>query len=235
MKRFWETAEAVAEADGWAVTLDGKPVRVPGGGFLSLPTRALAQAVAAEWQAAGGAVGGEMSYADLPLTRLAGTAQERIVPDPGPVVLELARYAQSDLLCYRAEAPQSLVEQQAAQWQPWLDWVARTHGAALLVTAGIVHVTQPEVAVAKLITAVALLDPYRLAGLGVLVPSFGSLVLGLAVAQGALAASEAHEVATLDERHQAAFWGWDDEAAARMARMAEDVAVAGRFLDLVAA
>lgn len=235
MKRFWEKAEAVTEGDAWSVTLDGKPVRVPGGGPLSLPTLPLARAVAAEWQAAGGAVGGEMSYADLPLTRLAGTAQERVAPNPGPVVLELARYAESDLLCYRAEQPAALVERQHVQWQPWLDWVAQKHGAKLKVTAGIIHVQQSESAIAALTTAVALHDPHRLAGLGILVPSYGSLVLGLAVAAGALSASEAHEVATLDERHQAEFWGWDHEAEARMARIAEDVSAAGRFLDLCVA
>lgn len=234
MKRFWDQADAVANGDAWSVILDGKPVQMPGGGPLSLPTQALARGVAAEWQAAGGTKGGEMSYADLPLTRLAGTAQERIAPDPGPVVLELARYGESDLLCYRADAPLSLVERQHAQWQPWLDWAERTHGAALKVTTGIVHVRQDESALALLATAVALIDAYRLAALGILVPSFGSLVLGLAVADGALAASEAHEIATVDERHQAEFWGWDHEAETRIARIAEDVAAAGRFMDLCA-
>ncbi len=235
MKRFWDRADAVEAEQGWSVTLDGKPVRVPGGGFLTLPTQALAKGVAEEWQAAGGAKGGEMSYDDLPLTRLAGTAQERVAPDPGPVVLELARYGESDLLCYRAEQPQALVERQAEQWQPWLDWAAEQTGARLLVTAGIVHQLQPEAALAALTVALARFDAHRLAALGILVPSFGSLVLGLAVASGALAASEAHEIATLDERHQAEFWGWDHEAEHRMARIATDVAAAGRFLDLCAA
>ena len=234
MKHFWDQADVVAEGNAWAVTLDGKPVRVPGGGPLTLPTQPLARAVAAEWQAAGGEKGGEMSYADLPLTRLAGTAQERIVPNPGPVVLELARYAENDLLCYRAEQPQSLVECQQQQWQPWLDWVAQRHGVHLQVTAGIIHVQQSEQAITALTLAVARLNAYQLAAIGILVPSYGSLVLGLAVAEGALSASEAHEVATLDERHQAEFWGWDHEAETRMTRVAEDVAAAGLFLDLCA-
>jgi chaperone required for assembly of F1-ATPase len=234
MKRFWDTAEAIQGEGGYAVALDGKPVRVPGGGLLTLPTLALARGVAAEWQAAGGGKGGEMSYNDLPLTRLAGTAQERVAPDTQPSVLELARYAESDLLCYRAEQPQTLVQRQQEQWQPWLDWAERHTGARLSVTSGIVHVPQPEPALDALTLAVAQLDAYRLAALGILVPSYGSLVLGLAVAAGALSANEAHEIATLDERHQAEFWGWDHEAEARMARIAEDVAAAGLFLDLCA-
>ena len=236
MKRFWETAQAVRDDStetGWTVELDSKPVRIPGGAKLALPNEALARAVAAEWQAAGGQVGGEMSYDQLPLTRLAGTAQERVTAAHDAVVEEIARYAQTDLLCYRAEQPQSLVEAQRAQWQPWLDWVARETGAELRVTAGIIHVAQSDAALATLAAAAARFNPHQLAALGVLVPSFGSLVLGLAVAHGALAASEAHEIATLDERHQASFWGWDSEAEARMARVAEDVA--GRFLDLCAA
>ena len=235
MKRFWTEAKATEDPTGWSVTLDGKPVRVPVGGPLRLPTAALACAVAAEWQEAGKAIGGEMSYADLPLTRLAGTAQERIAADPGPVILELARYGETDLLCYRADRPHSLVQRQHELWQPWLDWAARDLGATMVVTTGIAHVAQPEHALASLTLAVARHDPHRLAALGVLVPSFGSLVLGLAVAHGALAAGEAHEIATLDDRHQAEAWGWDHEAEARMARIAADVEAVGRFLDACAA
>lgn len=235
MKRFWDVATAVADADGWSVQLDGKPVRVPGGGLLRLPNAVLAREVAAEWQAAGGAKGGEMSYDDLPLTRLAGTAQERVSADPGPVVLEIARYGQADLLCYRAEAPATLVQRQVEQWQPWLDWASSELAAPLIVTTGITHITQTDATLAALTLAVARQDPHRLAALGILVPSYGSLVLGLAVAHGAVSATEAHEIATLDERHQAEFWGWDHEAETRMARMAEDIAAAGRFLDLCAA
>ncbi len=237
MKRFWETARAVqnTETGGWTVELDGKPVRVPVGARIALPTEALARGVAAEWQAAGGGPGGEMSYEELPLTRLAGTAQERVTQAMDAVVEELARYGESDLLCYRAELPQSLVKAQTEQWQPWLDWAERAIGVRLLVTEGIIHVAQSDAALATLAADVARFDAYQLAALGVLVPSYGSLVLGLAVAHGALAASEAHEIATLDDRHQAAFWGWDTEAETRMARIAADVAAAGRFLDLCVA
>ncbi|MDR3522973.1 MAG: ATP12 family protein [Acetobacteraceae bacterium] len=230
MKRFWNSAEAVAQDDHWTVELDGKPVRLPGGGALAVPSAHLARALAAEWQAAGG----EFTYDDLPFTRLAGTAQERVVVAREAVIEELARYGESDLLCYRAEIPVSLVEAQAQLWQPWIDWAARELGSELVVTQGIVHVAQPPAALAALTQAVAMLDEWRLAALGVLVPALGSLVLGLAVVRGALAASEAHEIATLDERHQAAFWGWDAEAQTRLMRVGADLAMAGRFLDACA-
>jgi chaperone required for assembly of F1-ATPase len=173
-----------------------------------------------------------MSYADVPLTRLAGTAQERIVPDPEPVILELARYAESDLLCYRADAPDALVARQHAAWQPWLDWAADRHAARLAVTAGIIHIPQDPGALAALAGAVARLGPWHLAGLGILVPALGSLVLGLAMAEGLLDAAAAHDAAIVDETFQEQLWGIDAEAQLRRARVRADIEVAGRFLAL---
>ncbi len=234
MKRFWDQAAIAPGEIGpfWTVRLDDRPVRVPGGGALRLGTSALAEAVAAEWQAAGGGKGGEVAYGDLPLTRLAGTAQERIAPDPLPVVLELARYGESDLLCYRAERPAELVRRQQEFWQPWLDWAAADLGAPLAVTAGIVHVGQDPRSLLALSGVVSAQSPESLAALGVMVPAFGSLVLGLAVATLRIDAGEAHRVASIDETFQAELWGEDEEAAARRLAIAEDVAAAGRFLIL---
>ena len=104
--------------------------------LLRVESEPLARAIAEEWQAAGGGKGGEMSFADTPLTCLAGTAQQRIAPDPVPTVDAIARYAESDLLCYRAETPEELVARQAREWQPWLDWVALTYDAPLRVARG---------------------------------------------------------------------------------------------------
>src|SRR5271163_48402 len=118
MKRFWtDAACAPADAGGYAILLDGKPMRLPGGTVLNIPSAALAGAIAAEWQAAGGGPGGEMGMDDTPLTRLAGTAQTRIAADPAPTVAALARYAESDLLCYRATGPDALVHRQMRVWQ----------------------------------------------------------------------------------------------------------------------
>lgn len=233
MKRFWDDAFVAEDVAGWQVRLDDKPVRVPGGATLAVPMRALAEAIAAEWRAAGGAKGGEMSYADLPLTRLAGTAQERIAPDPGAVALELARYGESDLLCYRAPHPPALAEMQAREWQPWLDWAAERHGARLAVTSGLSHIAQPPAALAALAAATAAQPPLALAALGVAVPVLGSLVLALALAEGALEAGEAHRLACLDEDFQASLWGRDEEAEQRRARLAEEVRVAATVLEAV--
>lgn len=232
MKRFWDHATLEAEPGGFVVMLDGRPMRVPNGGPLHLSSRLLGEAIAAEWDGAGGGKGGEMSFADVPLTRLAGTAQERIAPDPAPVVDALARYAESDLLCYRADAPAALAQREALMWQPWLDWAETEFGARLRPTAGVMHVAQDAAALAALRHAVAALDAYALAGLGIAVPSLGSLVLGLALAHGQVDAAEAHALATLDETFQEEFWGQDAEAAQRRRAVGADVELAERFMRL---
>ena len=232
MKRVWQEARAVSSPEGWGVQLDGKPLRLPDGPPLLLPQAALAQAVAQEWQDAG-ALSGEMSYADVPLTRLAGTAQLRVVPDPAPVATAIAAYGETDLLCYRAGTPPALVERQDQAWRPWLDWARRELGAALTVTAGVMFVPQHPAALAALRRAVAAENGWVLAGLGVAVPALGSLVLGLAVARGALPAPDAALLARVDEAYQAELWGEDLEAERRRAQIVDDIAQAATFMELV--
>ncbi|HTZ70973.1 MAG TPA: ATP12 family protein, partial [Acetobacteraceae bacterium] len=219
MKRFWRNATLDERAGAWRILLDGKPMRLPDGRELHVDKPALAAALAEEWQAAGGAPGGEMSFEDVPLTRLAGTAQHRIAPDPAPTVTALARFAEGDALCYRAEHPEALVIRQHHAWQPWLDWAAATYGARLLVTRGIMPVEQPAESVAHLHQAVASLDAAQLAGLGIIVPALGSLVRGLAIASGALGADQAFDLAVLDEVFQESLWGTDEAALARRAAL----------------
>ncbi|MSP05757.1 MAG: chaperone, ATP12 [Acetobacteraceae bacterium] len=232
MKRFWETASHVATASGFAILLDNRPMRLPGGASLTIAAAPLAIAIAAEWQAAGGAKGGEMSFADTPLTRLAGTAQERIAAHRETNIDAIAVYAETDLLCYHAHAPEPLVRRQALEWQPWLDWVALTYDAPLKVTSGIGHITQNPQALQALRTAVAAENTLVLAGLGVLVPLLGSLVLGLAVTERQLDADTAHRLGCLDELFQEEFWGTDTEALIRRQSVAADVTMAARFIAL---
>jgi chaperone required for assembly of F1-ATPase len=232
MKRFWETASVVREGVAFAVRLDGKPMRLPERAPLALPGIELAEAIAAEWQAAGGDKGGDFTPDDLPLTRLAATAQERIAPDPGPTIEALAQYGQSDLLCYRADRPEELVARQALLWQPWLDRAARLYGAHLRVVLGVMPQAQPVEALAALREALAGRSACELAGLGVLVPVTGSLVLGLAVADGALNAGRATDLAFLDQDFQAEKWGLDAEAVARRRAVEAEIGQAARFIEL---
>ena len=235
MLRFWDEASVRRDEAGFEVLLDGRPMRLPGGPSLRLRSAALAEAIAAEWREAGGAKGGEMSLDSVPLTRLAGTAQERVARDPGASIAALARYGEADLLCYRAERPAALVERQSRDWDPLLDWAATALDARLRVTVGVIHVAQPEPALAALTRALASLDANGLAGMGIAVPALGSLVLGLALARGRLDAAAAAALGTLDERHQIDAWGHDEEAARRLDLIAAEVALAGRFMALAAA
>ena len=236
MRRFWDTAAVEPIEGGFAVLLDGKPLRIPGrnpGGMpLTITAPALANGIATEWQQAGGAKGSEFSLDDVPLTRLAGTAQDRIAPDPTPVAVALAQYAETDLLCYRADHPVALVVRQAHAWQPWLDWAARTYGARLQATAGITHLPQDPEALDAIRLAMAGQPVLTLAALGVAVPLLGSAVLGLALADGALDAATAHRLSSLDELFQVEAWGEDADAALRRQRVADDIALAERFIRL---
>lgn len=231
MKRFWDEARVEAAEGGLAVLLDGRPVRLPGGGALRVEGHALAQALAAEWQAAGGAKGRDFRPEDIPLTRLVGTAQEKVAPDPGPMVEGIAQYAAADLLCYRSEDPR-LAAIEALEWDPWLEWSARELGAPLLLASGIIHVAQPEASQAALRHAVAQCDVFALTALGNVVPPLGSLVLGLAFVRGEIDAAEAHRISLVDETFQEEFWGVDEEAQKRRRLIAAEIALAERMLHL---
>jgi chaperone required for assembly of F1-ATPase len=232
LKRFWDTAAVNWTEQGHTILLDGKPMRLPSGSPLTVGPARLARAIAEEWQIAGGAKGGEMTFKDTPLTRLAGTAAERIAPDPAPTIDAIARYGETDLLCYRAESPEKLVHRQHQQWQPWLDWAALAHDAPLRVATGIGYVKQHRDSIAALRRAVARLDTDALAGLGIAVPALGSLVLGLALAAGEMDAETAYRLGALDELFQAEQWGDDYEAVDRRTGMLADIVLAARYIDL---
>ncbi len=229
MKRFWEGVE-IEHDGGYLIRLDGKPMRLPDGETLVIDQRPLAEAIAAEWRSP--PAGTEVTPNLLPLTQLAATARFRIAPAPADTAASIAAYARSDLLCYRAEDPPDLVHRQHAAWQPWLDWAAQRYDAMLVVTRGISLVDQPAQAVAALARAVAGQDAHGLAGLGVMVPIMGSLVLGLAVVEGKLNADEAFQLSVLDETFQEEHWGRDHDAAAQRERGAHEVRMAARYVRL---
>lgn len=235
MKRFWHQAAAIRGADNlFDIMLDGRPVRLPEGGQLRVPQQALAQALAEEWQQAGGSFGANFTPAELPLTGLAGAAITRIAQNREATIAPIAAYGASDSLCYRADAPETLVIRQHHAWQPWLDWAARAHGAQLRTTQGVMPVDQPPEALAALRAAVAAHCNFGLAALGALVPALGSLVLGLAVSANALPAAEAHGLTLIDELHQESLWGEDAEAVKRRRAIAAELGSVAQFLALIA-
>lgn len=228
-RRFWTNATAApAPGGGAAVLLDGRPLRTPAKAPLALPSLALAEAVAAEWQA----VEGTVNPAAMPLTRIANAAVDKVAPQQAEVAALLAAYGATDLLCHRAAAPPALAARQAAGWDPLLDWAAQALGAPLAVTAGVIAVPQPPGSLARLAAAVGALDPFRLSAFHDLVAIPGSLVLGLAVARGRLGADAAFALSRIDEDWQRELWGEDAEAEAAAARARADHAHAARFFAL---
>ena len=226
MKRFYRAASAGPDR---TILLDGRPVKTPGWAGLALPSDALAGAVADEWNAQGETI----DPRSMPLTGLANAAIDRVAPDPAAFARGLAAYGESDLLYYRAEGPAPLVARQARLWDPVFGWAQQRYDAVFELAAGIIHMPQPAETIARLGAAVAARDPFRLAGLSPLVTISGSLLIALALAEGALGLDDAWAAATLDEQWQAEQWGEDAEAAAALAGRRRDFAAAARFLALL--
>lgn len=225
MKRFYADVTAQAVDNGFAILLDGRPVRTPARASLTLPTQALAQAVAQEWRGQGETV----DPASMPFTGLANAAIDHVAPGRESFAAGVSRYAQSDLLCYRADGPATLVARQATVWDPLLDWAQARYDVAFVVTHGIIPVPQPDETLIRLHAAVAAVDPFTLVGLSTLVTLSGSLVCGLAAVEGGHDLTDLWRAAELDEAWQAEQWGEDAAAAAQNARRAADFSMAGAF------
>lgn len=228
MRRFWTAATVVPEAGGFAVHLDGKPVRTPRKAPLILPTEALADAVAAEWQA----VVAKVDPARMPFTRRANSAIDTVAPGIDGVALMLAEYGGTDLLCYRAEGPADLVARQSQSWDPLMTWAATTLPAPLKTTTGVMHIAQPAASRAALTGAVRQLSAFQLVAFHDLVALSGSLVLALAITRGRLTAEEAWTLSRIDEDWQIEQWGADEDAAAIAALKQADFLQANRFFAL---
>lgn len=231
MKRFYKDVTVEPREGGFAVLLDGKPVKTPARADLVLPTRVLAESVAEEWREQHG----EIAPAKMPLTKAANTAIDRVGPRMDEVIQDLLKFAGADLLAYRAEAPADLAARQARQWDPWLAWAERSHGAKLAVTSGIVAIEQPPEALAALERVLAVHDAFSLTGLHAATTILGSLVLALALADAHLTARGAFELATLDERYQAEKWGLDQAAEARARTLEAELESAANFIGLARA
>ncbi|HEX8241401.1 MAG TPA: ATP12 family protein [Allosphingosinicella sp.] len=229
MKRFYKQATVSPEAGGVAIMLDGRPVRTPGRNLLRVPTEELAEAVAAEWNGQGE----QIDPRSMPLTGLANAAIDRVAPDPAAFARTLAEYGESDLLCYRAEGPQSLVERQSRVWDPLLGWARTRFGVEIETTAGVMHRRQPPETVEQLRRAVAARGAFQLAGLAPLVTIAGSLIIALALAEGAIGLEAAWDAALLDEAWQAEQWGADPLAAASLENRRREFEGAYLFLTLL--
>lgn len=227
-RRFWKAADIRQQGDGWEVLLDDKPLRTPGKRALILPTRALARAIAGEWDAQTDIIDPNA----MPLTRAANSAIEKVTPQLHDVASMLGEYGGTDLLSYRAESPEELLRAQAGGWDPLIDWAATELRAPLRITHGVVPVDQDPAVLLKLQAELASLDPFSLTALHDLVTLPGSLILGLAVLCGRIDAETAWHLSRIDEEFQASRWGRDDEADQAAEGRLTAMRNAERFLNL---
>jgi chaperone required for assembly of F1-ATPase len=228
-RRFYKDVGVTEGKHDWSVTLDGKVLRSPAKKELALPTRALASAVAAEWDAQSD----NIRPRTMPLMQFAATAIDRIAVERTRIVADLAGYAATDLICYRAIQPPTLVERESQAWDPLLDWLRRRYDVSLDITSGIVAIAQPPSTLEALRRVVDGYDDFALSGLATLVYASGSLVIALAVAEGELTPEQAAHAAQLDELYQSERWGEDREAVERRVGQMAELVSARRFLDLL--
>lgn len=233
MKRFYTLALSERdEATGHhRILLDGRPVKTPAREPLAVPGAALAAAIVSEWAAQGERI----DPATMPMTGFANAAIDRVLPDVAGFAKGIAAYGASDLLCYRADDPAELVAEQAAHWDPLLDWARGHYGVDFAVTSGIMPVDQPAATVQRLSDAVAALDPWLLSALSTIVSIAGTLVGALALVEGRVTADDLWTAAHVDEAWQARQWGEDAEAVARAAVRRVQFDDAARYCALVQA
>ncbi|MFQ6553439.1 ATP12 family chaperone protein [Aestuariibius insulae] len=209
LKRFWSDACVVEDRHGYRIELDGKPIRTPLKDLLLLPTRAMADAVSAEWDAQTDVIDPRA----MPMTRSANSAIDKVARQKAEVEAIVADYGETDLLCYRAPDPAALVERQAEAWDPLLDWAAERYGARLATGTGVLPIAQSSRTLAALSDAVAQTTPFELTALHDLVSLSGSLVLGLAAAERVYPLVDVWKRSRVDEVWQIEQWGEDEEAA----------------------
>lgn len=222
MKRFYKAATVGQAENGHTILLDDRPVHTPGRALLAMPNEALAQATADEWAAQGPTINPHT----MPLTRLANTVVDQLPAKRADALAEIDGYATSDLLCYRVPHPATLADQQHATWQPWLDWAAEHLAAPLLTTTDLDPIPQPQASLEALNRGAAVLDDWRLTGLHATTRLTSSMILGLAMVEGALQAETAFTATMLEELHEIEQWGLEAEQAKRHTALKAELAAA---------
>jgi chaperone required for assembly of F1-ATPase len=228
IKRFYKVA-SVSSSAPFQILLDGRAVKTPAKRPFVLPTLESAEAVASEWAAQSA----EIHPGTMPMTRFANTAIDAVATTMADVAGDIVAYAGRDLLCYRAEAPATLVHAQAAKWNPVVDWAAKSFDAPFTVVNGIMPVDQPAQALNAIAAALQPHETFRLTALHVMTTLTGSALLAVAHAQGFISADDAWAAAHVDEDYQRALWGEDDEATARRVGRTAEFHAASQFLQLI--
>lgn len=229
-KRFYKEARAVERDGAFVLELDGKAARTPARNALAAPNRAIGELLAAEWNALGEII----DPAKMPLTRLLNVAIDRVATDGEAVAADIANYAGTDLVCYRAAEPDELVEAQAAAWNPVLGWAHETLGARLALSQGVTHVQQPETALAAVRAEIDRAQrPFGLAAIATVTSLTGSILIALMLARGAISPDAAWAAAHVDEDWNTARWGEDAEATQRRAARKAEFDASAKMLELL--
>jgi chaperone required for assembly of F1-ATPase len=226
MKRFYKEVSVAEAEDGFRVLLDGRPVKTPAKNMLALPTRALAETIAAEWSGQGD----EIFPVSMPFLRLADTVIDGVIANRAEVIDAILRFGENDLLCYRAHQPPELARLQQEGWDPLLDWARRRYGVAFVVVEGFGHQDQPPATLAAFHAVLEEQDSFSLAGLHVVTSIAGSVVLALALAEGELMPAQLFALSRIDEEYQASKWGRDHEAEVRATNLARELDKAAEFI-----
>ena len=226
MKRFYRQVSVAEAEDGFRVLLDGRPVKTPAKNMLALPSRALAETIAAEWAGQGE----EILPVSMPFLRLADTVIDGVVANRAEVIGAILRFGENDLLCYRAHQPPELARLQREGWDPLLDWARRRYGAEFVVVEGFGHQDQPPATLDAFRAALEEQDSFSLAALHVVASIAGSVVLPLALAEGELMPAQLFALSRIDEEYQASKWGRDHEAEVRATSLARELDKAAEFI-----
>lgn len=227
-KRFYKSVGVMPGEGGYQISLDGRAVKTPGKTDVLVSTQSLADAIAAEWEAQEE----HINPHTMPLTQIACTAIDKVAPNRDDICAQMTRFCGADLLCYRAESPQDLVQRQTDTWQPVLDWLAEVRGISLRSTTAMIAEDQAPEAMQGARAAVDAMDDHELASMAVLTQALGSFTLALAAMDGYLDWQQAAEASQLDETFQSELWGKDREAEIRLRALRDDVESAIRYLTL---
>lgn len=226
-KRFYKDVSISETDDGFAILLDTRGIKTPARNALAVPTEAMAALVAGEWAGQGEFI----DPGSMPITRIANTAIDGIAKDPEAVFQDVLKFSTTDLLCYRADAPEGLVDRQSAHWDPLIEWAANDVGARFILIEGVIHQEQPAAAVEAFSARMRNYDsPMQLACLHTMTTLMGSAILTLALAEGRISLNEAWTLAHLDEDWTIEHWGTDLEAEHRRAARLTEMQAAGLAL-----
>jgi chaperone required for assembly of F1-ATPase len=229
MRRFWKVVSLEQNTFGYAVRLDGRPVKTPTRNELALPTKLLADAVVAEWDSVEKTVDPML----MPMTGFANAAIDRVGVDRDDFATAIAAYGETDLFCYRAAQGEALAERQSEIWDPWLDWARARYDASFVIVEGIMHQPQPETTLEKLRAAVKARGTFELAAMAKLSHLSGSLIATLAIVERAGGAQDIWNATCLDELWQEELWGADHWAQKNRNDREGEFLQAVRFLDLL--